>query len=62
MAGSWRPLNSEVHGLVPTAKQSAPFFVARANAGPLASKDVLLQGLKPKEYETKYAGAKAPAS
>jgi len=25
--GSWRPLNSEVHGLVSTAEQSAPFFV-----------------------------------
>lgn len=26
-AGSWRPLNSEVHGLVPTAEQSAPFLL-----------------------------------
>ena len=32
MVGSWRPLNSEVHGLVPTAEQSAPFFVFQAFA------------------------------
>ena len=36
--GSWRPLNSEVHGLVPTAEQSVPFLFLMVPAGASAEK------------------------